>query len=104
MASFEKMWDYLQSNLEPGTQIRNWTVLKDYFGDDMIIVKVNPNHIDVDPPQAKNLQVVPKKDFGKVWDVWSNYKRRITLRKELAEMTRYSKYIISILRWYEEEN
>ncbi|MGD0707387.1 MAG: hypothetical protein ABSA51_02925 [Anaerolineaceae bacterium] len=101
MVPFETVWAYLQANLEAGTIIRNWTLMHGYLGDTMKVVAVRGNSIEIEAPNAENIQVVPKEDFEKLWDVWSDYKSRTLKRNELRELTRFSKYIISILHWYE---
>lgn len=77
------------------------TAFRGYLGDSMAVVGVRENYIEVDAPNATAIQVVPKDDFEKVWEVWADYKRQKVKRYELRDMTRFSKYIISILHWYE---
>ena len=55
-------------------------------------------------PQKKIEMPYKKADFEKVWDVWPGYKLGKIQRQELMKLTRYSKYIISILHWLEENN
>ena len=45
---------------------------------------------------------VPMVEFRTVWLVWEDYKSQRLRRSELGAMTRYSKYVISILHWFEE--
>ena len=84
-------------------RIRNWTAYHGYLGDTMTIKHVSMDHISVDAPKAKNTQVVLREDFELVWDVWRDYKAQRVKRYELRDMTYYSKYIKSILQWYERE-
>lgn len=102
MNSFDEIWRYIQTNLKPEMKIKNWTVLKGNLKDTMTIKRVNDHSVQVDPPKAKNLQVVPKEDFEIVWEVWSDYKSQKVKRYEIRNMTWKSKYIISILHWYEQ--
>ena len=44
-----------------------------------------------------------KEDFEKLWKVWGDYNALRLKRSEIQEITGSSKYIISILRWYETE-
>ena len=67
---FYQTWDLLQQKPRPQTVIRNWTALKGYLGDTMTIVAVNEESIEVDAPKAKNILVIPKKDFETIWEVW----------------------------------
>jgi hypothetical protein len=101
MKAFETVWADLQANLAVGTVIRNWTVLHRYMGQDMVVNDVQENYIKIDPPNAQTIQRVPKEDFEKVWRVWPDYKSGTFKRGQFQDVTRYSKYIISILHWYE---
>jgi len=103
MTPFEKAWAFIQTNLKAGTTINNWTALHGYLGDKMTIAAVRANNIEVDAPKANSIQVVPKSDFEIVWKVWPEYKALKCKRYELRDMTRFSKYIISIFYWYEKE-
>lgn len=101
MGSFEIVWKFLQEELVPGTIVKNWTVLKNDLGDEMTIVAVSKKSIDVDAPKAKAIQSPNREEFEAVWNVWEDYKMGKVLRHELRDITRYSKYIISILHWYD---
>jgi hypothetical protein len=101
MKPFEAVWADLQANLAVGTVIRNWTVLHGYMEEDMVVKDVQENYIKIDPPNAQTIQRIPKEDFEKVWKVWSDYINGIFERNRFRDLTRYSKYIISILHWYE---
>jgi hypothetical protein len=102
-ASFDLVWQYLQSHLRPGMVIKNWTVFSGYLGKDLTIVHLSLSEISVDTPNAKTTQHIPRDDFEAVWEVWADYKNGIVLRKDIREFTRFSKYIISTLHWYEQE-
>jgi hypothetical protein len=104
MESFEAFWSYLQVNLKPGTDVKNWTAFNGYLGNKMTIVGVYNQAVEVDAPKAKTIQVVPIEDFKRVWQVWLDYKANKVRRYELRDLTRFSKYIISILHWYESES
>lgn len=104
MASFETVWKYIQVNLKPGSEIKNWTAFKGFLGDSMTIGGIRGNYIEVEAPKAENILNVSKKDFESVWEVWSDYKSQKVKRMELTPITRFSKYIISIFHWYEQED
>jgi hypothetical protein len=61
------------------------------------------NYISLDPPRVWDTQVLPKEGFKKIWHVWADYRALRLKRGEIGELTDSSKYIISILRWYETE-
>jgi len=102
MKPFEDFWAHLLTHLTVGTEVNNWTALKGFVGDKMTVVKIGDASISVDTPRTKGYQRVPKQDFEKVFAVWSDYKINKIPRNELTDLTRYSKYIISLLRWYED--
>ncbi len=103
MTIFDSVWSWLQGNLKSGQAVKNWTASGKYLGDTMKIVGVRSGYIEVNPPNAACTQMVPKKDFMKVWEVWSDYKSGKLPRSAIGEKIRYTKYIISILHWYEQE-
>ena len=101
MDDFDTVWNNLQTCLKPGTEIENWNTYNGYLGEDLTINEVDQNHISVDPPRVLDIQVVPKEGFEQIWEVWGDYRELRLKRSELRDMTNYSKYIISIFRWYE---
>ncbi len=103
MTTFESVWSWLQGNLKPGQAVKNWTAYRGYLGDTMKIAGVRSGYIEVDAPNASSIQVISKEDFEKVWEVWSDYKNGKIRRYEIRDITRFSKYIISILNWFEQE-
>ena len=97
--TFETVWQELQNRLRPGLIIPNWTYLKGYLGDTMRIEEVEDVEIVVQAPKAKTLQHVSKANFEIIWKIWPEYKTGLLPRQEMIEITRYSKYIISIFHW-----
>ena len=102
MKTFELFWPDLVSHLKPGLTVDNWTAFRGNLGDTMRVVDIRDGYIEIEAPKAKSIQRVPKDDFKKVWDVWSDYKSQKLPRFEIRDMTLYSKYIISVLHWYEQ--
>ena len=103
MDEFENLWNRLRGRIKPGTVVPNWTVAGKFSPGNMTITKVNKHYIEFKAPDAKNHQHVPKDHFREVWEVWDGYKTQKVKRQELRDMTRFSKYIISLLHWYEKE-
>jgi hypothetical protein len=103
MTTFDSVWTRLQSSLKPGTSIKNWTVLRGYLGDTMKIVCVRSGYIEVDAPHASTTQHISKVEFEKVWEIWPDYKGGKFYRNQMRDVTWFSKYIISILQWAEQE-
>jgi len=102
MAQFEVFWEYLQANLKAGMKIWNWTADKGYFSDDIIIEGLDADSVMVRVSEANNIQVVPRGQFEIVFNAWDEYKAHRLMRSELRRLTRFSRYIINILRWYEQ--
>ncbi len=103
MATFENVWSWLQNNLKSGQTIKNWSVLHGYLGRTTTVVEVCSDYIKVDPPNAKNIQVVPREDFEKLWEDWPAYKGGKVPRTTFPEKTRFVTYVISILHYYDVE-
>ena len=102
--TFNQVWSALQARIRPPQKVRNWTALNDYLGDMMTVVAVHSGSIEVDAPGAKSIQVVRKQDFEAVFNIWEGYKSNEIERQELTPLTRFSKYVISILHWLESES
>lgn len=102
--TFYEIWETILRGLKPGELIPNWTVLKGYKGDSMKIVQVDEGEIIVQTPNAKHLQHVSMAEFAEVWEIWPVYKAGRMQRQEVGQMTYHSKYILSILHWFEENH
>ncbi len=98
---FDSVWTKLQSILQPHTVIPNWTADHGYFHGSMIIIDVDDDFIKVKSPNAQELQHVRKQDFEAIWKIWAEYKNGKYRRGNMTELTRYSKYVISIFHWLE---
>ena len=103
MAGFEPVWASLLSNLKAGTIVRSWTALRGYLGDKMTIVNVRERYIEVDTAGGMRKQVIPKSDFEAIWEIWPDYKARRRHRYETGDSSRFSKYVVSIMHWFEEK-
>jgi hypothetical protein len=98
-------WTYIQNNLHAGQSIDNWTKDGRHRVEQLSIVSVTAGKsILIKPPNAKNLQRVPQGDFKKVYAVWSQYMASTFPRHRIRNITRFSKYIISVLHWVEQGN
>jgi len=103
MATFDNVWSWLQNNMKSGQLVKNWSVYHGYLGRTMTVLDVRSDYIKVDPPKAKNIQVVPREDFKKLWEDWPAYKSRELPRSAFLEKSRFITYVISILHYYEQE-
>jgi len=94
---FENIWLRIQRELKNGQVVQNWSMAKGFTGNTFEIVSVTDKAIICNPPKSTNLQVISKKEFEKVWEVWDKYLLGKIPRYSLRDMTRFSSYIISIL-------
>lgn len=100
-AEFEEIWRAIQHRLNTGDTIPNWTANNGYLGDTMQIVDMNDDVIVFQAPNAKKNPRVYRAEFEKIWKLWNAYKSGHVRRHEIAEISYFSKYIISIFRWLE---
>jgi hypothetical protein len=102
--AFADSWAALQASLQAGATIQNWTAFKGLVGDSFEIEEVGRNVIVVNTPGATTLQSVRRSDFEAVYEMWGDYVRGTIQRSAFTPITRYSKYVISILHWLEERS
>lgn len=95
--SFEALWHQIQRTTIVSHAIKNWTKDKGYFGGDLIIHRVDSQFVEFDSPNAKNYQRVYKNEFATVYEVWDDYIAGRVKRHQIRDVTRFSKYIISLL-------
>ena len=93
----------LLATLTTGTEIPNWSVASGLRGNIFHIVSVSLTQVIVETPNARHLQKIPMKDFAAVYELWSGYIEGTVTRSKIVNVTRYSKYIISIYHWLETE-
>jgi len=96
--NFLEFWHKLQAGLRTGVRVKNWTAKRGYLGDEFGISAVSDAAVDIDSPNAENVQRVPKKDFEILFSNWEAYCSGKLQRQELREMTRFSKYTMSIIK------
>ena len=102
--SFTAQWKGIKDNLEPELGIKNWTAKKGYLGDSFTISAVDLNSITAHSPGAKKPQVIPRGDFEAVALLWQGYCSGEVQRQDIRDVTRFSKYIISILHFIQGSN
>lgn len=96
---FEKIWSRIQKELYSGLIIPNWGFVRGLTGNKFKVERITENAVVCDPPNAKNRQYVPKDDFKIIWEVWDLYLQYEVKRYEIAEISRFSSYIISIFNF-----
>ena len=95
--NFGGLWQQIQRDINAGDLITNWTQHSELVGDEFNICAVDARFIEIDSPGAKNSQRVPKDDLAAVYELWDDYIAGQVQRSEIRELTRFSKYIVSIL-------
>lgn len=94
---FDVVWEQIQREIAPSDTIRNWTRDKGYLSDDFTIEAVEARFVKVNSPGAATIQHVAREEFAKVYEHWNGYNAGTVRRHELRDITRFSKYVISIL-------
>jgi len=100
---FEVFWKKLTNILREERLIRNWTVDSGFIGrgDFKAVYRIG-NYILCYPPNALNVQKVPKRDFKLMFENWQDYIHHRISRADLRNKSRFTKYTISILYQYRE--
>ena len=97
-ATFLVFWGALTAALQQPIHIRNWTNDSGFIGDDFD-AQMHGNSVRCDPPSA----MVGQADFWAVWQIWEDYLAGEVRRHEIRDnLTRNSKYVISILHHFME--
>ena len=98
---FEIFWAKLLEKLENPTRIKNWTVYSGYIGEDFTAQTRSDSVIECIIPGGSP-QYVSKKDFELVYGLWEDYKNFKVKRMELTRISRFTKYVISIIHQFED--
>ena len=101
MEQFDVIWEELVTALEPGLEIMHWNPYNGYLDEKSTVIACEPDFISIDPPRVWESQQIPRHDFKLVWDSWADYLALRLERQKIHSLTDHSKYIISILHWYE---
>ena len=101
--AFEDTWTALRSRLQVGATIRNWTVHSGEVGGSFEIEAIGRSVIVVITPGATTPQLVQRSDFEAVYGLWDDYVLGATPRSAFTPLTRCSKYVISILHWWQQQ-
>jgi hypothetical protein len=103
MTEFNRFWEELLNTLVPGTTIKIWNPYNGYLGEESTIVASGAEFISIDPPRVWEAREIPKNDFQIVWANWPDYLALRLERRKIHALSEHSKYIISILHWFETE-
>ena len=97
MLSSGIVWNKIRECLQNKDIVKYWSRSGRTIRDSFIIKEVGPNYVIVIAEGTGTPQLIPKRDFLKVYEVWEGYLRGRVKRYQLRDMTRFSSYIISIL-------
>lgn len=100
--AFADTWAVLRARLREGVTVPNWTAHRGFVGEPFAVEAVTHNIVVVSPPGAMSPQSIRKKDFEAVYEHWEGYLGGSIPRQTFTPLTRYSKYVISILHWLQE--
>ena len=95
MKGFESFWKELQKEFATKKKVKNWTVKKEYFGDDFSAQINSDNQIVCITPDG-SVNHANKSDFEWVYDNLKEYLLERIQRKYLTEKSFVTKYTISI--------
>lgn len=99
---FHKFWEHIIKELSTKQKIHNWTVFSGYIGEDFTAVyKREKEYVEIDAPSARSPIKIRKHSFQNVYQYWSQYLNGKVRRGKLRDITRHSKYIISIMHQFE---
>ncbi len=101
-SAFEGTWADLRSRLRVGAIIRNWSADSGYTGGEFRINDMDSSAIVVRSPQMGPERSVSRRDFEKLFALWSQYNRGSVSRAELGKHSQNTTYVVSILRWLED--
>ena len=95
-ATFLIFWGALITALQQPIHIRNWTRDSGFVGDDFV-AQMQDSSVRCSPPDV----MVSQADFWAVWQVWDDYLAGEIRRHEIRDnLTRHSKYVISIFHHF----
>jgi len=95
MKGFESFWKELQKEFTTKKKVKNWTVKKEYFGDDFS-AQINSDNLIVCITPYGSVNHAKKSDFEWMYGNWEGYLSGRIQRKYLVEKSFVTKYTISI--------
>ena len=99
---WNEFWGRVINELKDEQLIRNWTVRSGYLGRaDFIAIYRGGDYIECRASNDGHPKKVPKRDLKIMYDHWKNYIEKRIGRKQLRDISRFTKYTISIIHQYE---
>lgn len=100
---FQDVWEAARA-ISPGTRITNWTRRRGPTGEPFTVLSSSAKAIVFDVPRAKSKEIkAPRHEFEFIWGLWDAYRADEVSRSKIVGQTFHSKYIISTLKYLEDE-
>jgi len=96
--TLDQIWKELRGRVAKLTEVQSWTAADGYLGDRFILVGVKEDTIHVAEPGAQRAEKIPDADFIAVLGVWDAYADGKTKPGTIEKLTKFPKYVTSILR------
>jgi hypothetical protein len=102
LRTFESVWARLQGT-PVGAVVQNWSASSGDRDGSFQVTAVEADLIEIRSSQTGHPQRIPRADFERVYAVWEPYCRGDYPRSALGNVTRFSTYVVSLLRRLEEQ-
>jgi hypothetical protein len=99
--AFAETWRAIHDHVNAETTVPNWSVAGRVRVSSFTIASIGPDHVVIRPPHPARPQLVPRQDFEKTYELWSEYVMGNIPRGRLRDASRFSTYVISALHFVE---
>jgi len=100
--TLDQIWNELKARIAKKTEIPTWSADEGYLGERFIVVAVKDGHVHVAEAGAQKADKIPDGDFIKVLGLWGDYAEGKIKFAAVEKLTKFPKYVISILRSLEQ--
>ena len=100
--TLDQIWKELRGRVAKLAEVQTWTVADGYLGDRFIVVGVKDDTVQVAEPGAQRAEKIPDADFIAVLSVWDTYANGKAKPGTIEKLTKFPKYVTSILRALEQ--
>ena len=100
--TLEQIWNELRGRIKKMNEVPTWSAEEGYLGERFIIVGVKEGHVQVAEPGAQRADKIPDADFVAVLGIWGDYADGKLKPGAVEKVTRFPKYVVSILRALEQ--
>ena len=100
--TLDQIWNELKGRIAKKTEILTWTADGGYLGERFIVVAVKDGQVHVAEAGAQKADKIPDADFIAVLGIWGDYAEGKVKLAAVEKLTKFPKYVISILRSLEQ--